>query len=164
MDYDRDGTVSWAELTNWLAFDDNALRALALKLRMAVAKAVATGNLDVTTFSSRMEAERDRQAEKREGRHTAATARGVRAVVAAATGLTVPRHDASMLLAFLSADAAQEATGTPAGAPPPLARAASAGHSRPDSGSGQSPTEETVCAFLRAHLLDCFEAEASDVS
>lgn len=177
IDYDRNGTVSWPELLNWTAFDDHRLRALAGRLRLYIARDVATGVIDKQAFEERVqeaEAAHTRSQGNPRARHI--SDRSLRKIVKTITSVELERSDSKLLLRFLAAENLGEGSSSSAqaslsaesraGSAPPLQRSAST----PVAGTPGGATEPVlvseahVCSFLRAHVEDCFETEAVDVS
>lgn len=156
MDYARDGSVSWAELVNWVAFDDDSLRALAMRLRMHVARDLATGALAATEFKDRLAAARAEAGTRSEDRGKPLSARSARSVVKAVTGAAISKSEAVSLLRFLSADSTPVPTVEDAADPRP--------RDAPAESAPAATLVEGLCDFLQAHLEDCFTAEPVDVS
>lgn len=156
MDYGRDGSVSWAELVNWVAFDDDSLRALAMRLRMCVARDLATGALAAAEFEARIASTRAEGGTREEDRGKPLSARSARTVVKSVTGAGISKSEAASLLRFLSADSTPVTT---------TENAADLGSREvPAEGAPAAASAASLCDFLQAHLEDCFTAEPVDVS
>lgn len=156
MDYGRDGAVSWAELVNWVAFDDDSLRALAMRLRMCVARDLATGALSAAEFNSRIESARRQDGTRDEDKDRPLSARNARTLVKGVAGANISKSEAGSLLRFLSTDSTPVVTAEDAADMGPA--------EAPAEGALAAASASSLCDFLQVHLEDCFTTEPVDVS
>jgi hypothetical protein len=139
IDYDRDGAVSWPELLNWLAFDDRVCRTVATRLRLGVARAVATGATELSLFHAKIE-----EVKKRFPGGSVSVEQ-VQHLLLDVTGVELTSREASSLVLFLNSQDGLRRSKSDSAEPSPLSAA-------------------VLCDFLVVHLDDVLEHEAIDVS
>ena len=144
IDYDRDGAVSWPELLNWLAFDDRLCRTVATRLRLGVARAVATGGIELATFHHKI----DEVKKLHGGGSTGVSVEQAQDLLYDITGVELTSNEAASLVLFLNSQGGTEGVR----------------RSKSDSAEPTLLSVTVLCDFLVAHLDDVLEHEAVDVS